>query len=138
MELKKGTILKDICKNITKIKTSRGIYFLFDKGEIVYVGQSDFIEKRVFEHLSTKLFDSYSFIEYSQEYILSDIEADFILKIKPRYNKSIPTNNLWFSRHILSRIYSIPMLKTRNAIKNNEVEHIEFNNIDYVKWDFKK
>lgn len=124
-------ILKETCKHIN---IKRGIYFLFDKREIVYIGQSEFIEKRVFDHVLNKDFDSYNFIEYLKDVSLNEIEADFILKYQPKYNKTIPENKLWISRGLLSRVHKIPMLKTRRLIKENKVECIEFNTIQYLRW----
>lgn len=125
---------KDFKTNNIKVKPKRGIYFLFNKGDLVYIGQSEFIEKRIFDHVGSKNFDSWNYIEYSKETSLNEIEADFILKYKPFYNKTIPANNLWISRGILSRIYDVPMLKSRRLINEEKVEFIKFNNTEYLKW----
>ena len=116
------------------LKATRGIYFLFDKDEIVYIGQSNFIEKRIFEHTNDKSFTSWNFIEFNSNEDLNDLEADYILKHKPKYNKTIPPNNIWISRSILSRFYNVPMLKTRRLIKSKEIEYISFKNTEYIKW----
>ena len=116
------------------LKATKGIYFLFDKDEIVYIGQSNFIEKRIFEHTNDKSFTSWNFIEFNSNEDLNDLEADYILKHKPKYNKTIPPNNIWISRSILSRFYNVPMLKTRRLIKSKEIEYISFKNTEYIKW----
>lgn len=117
-----------------EIKPKRGIYFLFNKNSLVYIGQSEFIEKRIFDHVGSKNFDSWNYIEHSKETSLNEIEADLILKYQPFYNKTIPANNLWISRGVLSRIYDISMLKSRRLIKEEKVDFIKFNNTEYLKW----
>ena len=66
----------------------RGIYFLINKAEIVYVGQSFDIYSRIASHKSVKDFDSYTFIEYpniKREDLIA-IEEDYILKFQPLLN----------------------------------------------------
>ena len=50
--------------NLTKneLKKIRGVYFLYRGEEIVYIGQSINITKRIWTHASEKEFDSYRYI----------------------------------------------------------------------------
>lgn len=64
------------------------IYFLFDKDEVVYIGQSTSFTSRLSGHLSTdKVFDSYSVfsVEHAKMHIL---EAFLIMFYRPKYNVS--------------------------------------------------
>ena len=77
-----------------KVKNTRGIYFLYDRGELVYIGQSICIQRRIFQHfhgdnkIYIKEFDSYRFIEINDDESLDKIEQLFILEYQPKYNKN--------------------------------------------------
>ena len=75
-----------------------GIYFLIDRGEIVYIGQSTDLQKRISHHVFSekKRFSHYFTIPVPEE-DLDRVEADYIWKFTPRYNKSIPTNSRYAS-----------------------------------------
>lgn len=70
----------------------KGIYFLYNNNEIVYVGKSNKnIISRVCDHLraGVKEFDSYDVFRYDVSNVdLSKIEEGFIRKHKPFYNKT--------------------------------------------------
>lgn len=69
------------------------IYFLIRDNEIVYVGQSKHGLHRITTHVNTNKiqFDSYSYIEVKEE-DMNKIEAFYILKFCPEYNKFLPNN----------------------------------------------
>lgn len=63
-----------------------GIYVLYYKNRIVYIGQSTNIHRRLIQHLkSNKLFDKYNYIEIEVDQ-LDDIEEALIRKYKPIHN----------------------------------------------------
>lgn len=62
-----------------------GIYLLKNKNEVVYVGQSVNIHRRVEQH-KDKDFDNYDFIE-CEKALLNCTEEFYILKHNPKYNK---------------------------------------------------
>ena len=72
-----------------------GIYFLIHKREIVYVGKSDCIVRRIGEHVreGKKIFDNFKFFS-SKTFFWMDspkhrgyAEAKCIRKFKPKYNE---------------------------------------------------
>ena len=65
-----------------------GIYFLFFHNELVYIGQSFDLLKRVDQHYSQKrgFVDSYSYIEVKHKKSRLILENDLIVFYKPRYN----------------------------------------------------
>lgn len=65
------------------------IYFLFDKGKVVYVGKTEYGLKRILCHVSDKIFDSVKIKVFSKE-ILDEKETYYIAKYSPKYNKVIP------------------------------------------------
>ncbi|MFA5401424.1 MAG: hypothetical protein WC359_13325 [Dehalococcoidia bacterium] len=71
----------------------RGIYFLLKDNEIVYVGKSDNVMKRISQHIvaDEKMFDSYCVLPVKDE-DLSTVEARYIWEFAPRHNKSVPKN----------------------------------------------
>lgn len=66
-----------------------GIYFLIDQGEIVYVGQSVDVFKRIREHRQEgyKKWDRFSMIPVREEK-LTEVETWYIQHFRPRYNKT--------------------------------------------------
>jgi hypothetical protein len=70
------------------VKKSRGIYFLYNCGELVYIGKSENIFSRVGTHLNDKKFDSYIIKELPDisEDELSITENELIRKYNPQYN----------------------------------------------------
>lgn len=71
-----------------------GIYFLINKGKVVYVGETDCIARRIGEHNGNKTFDNFNFFS-SKTFFWMDskkhreyAEAKCIRKFKPKYNKN--------------------------------------------------
>ena len=71
-----------------------GIYFLISEGEVVYVGETDCIARRIGEHNGNKTFDNFNFFS-SKTFFWMDskkhreyAEAKCIRKFKPKYNKN--------------------------------------------------
>lgn len=61
------------------------VYFLWSDGKIVYVGQSSSGICRIYQHLKTKKFDEFSYLECDKEYLTS-IENFYIRRFCPKYN----------------------------------------------------
>lgn len=69
-----------------------GIYFLVAKKKIIYVGQSNRIPRRIFQHRDNLIeFDSLSWFEAPELY-LKDIEGYYIRRISPPLNTDKPGN----------------------------------------------
>lgn len=65
-----------------------GIYFLFDRDELVYIGQGKLAAARAADHLRIlpkKKFDSYAFVPCPPR-LLNSMEVRYIYKFRPRYN----------------------------------------------------
>lgn len=66
-----------------------GIYFLIANGKIFYVGQSNRIPRRIFQHRDNLVpFDSIAWFE-APEFFLKTIEAYYIARIKPPFNADV-------------------------------------------------
>ena len=75
------------------IKNERhAVYMLMDKGETVYVGKTENIITRIYQHQvdKSKAFDSAKII-YVDCGLLSLYEFAYIYKYRPKLNKDIPT-----------------------------------------------
>jgi hypothetical protein len=64
-----------------------GIYFLFYEKELMYIGQSNNITKRLRQHKSIK-FHTYGMIILQDVENLVEIEKEFIQLCNPRLNKN--------------------------------------------------
>ena len=72
-----------------------GVYFLFSKKKIVYVGASNSsVKSRIIQHKSSKKFDSFAVIgcHFSDLYKL---ESDYIAKFVPKYNKELKRKDVY-------------------------------------------
>jgi hypothetical protein len=70
------------------ISKQAGIYFLFHRGIVVYVGQSGDVAQRVAQHIQdgNKVFDGASFLPCQAKH-LSDLERHYIELMAPKYNQ---------------------------------------------------
>ena len=70
-----------------------GIYFLYNRDKLVYVGQSDCIIRRIGEHFADKEFDNFKYISEETFYWLYEypfrkyFERKLIKFFNPKYNK---------------------------------------------------
>ena len=81
--------------HVTDEKCEGVIYGLYKGGVIVYIGQSCTyynFKLRLQSHKRSKDFDDYKF-EMHPISNLNDVEAEYILKSRPKYNKSVPSND---------------------------------------------
>lgn len=72
-----------------------GIYFLIKNNKIMYVGQSKYINMRIGQHRDAcREFDAVAWFE-APELFLNDIEAYYINRIEPEWNRTSPICNLY-------------------------------------------
>ncbi len=92
--------MKIITSNLPKemFDSKPRIYFLIDRGEVVYVGQSENVANRIYQHSieEKKVFDSVDIIECEIKN-LNDYEAEAIVIHSPKYNFRMPINNRYIS-----------------------------------------
>jgi hypothetical protein len=71
-------------------KPPQGVYFLYNDGELVYVGQTNDIFRRISEHSrSKKRFTWWQYFEINDENLRKAIEYMFIRVAKPKYNEDL-------------------------------------------------
>lgn len=81
--------LTDLYETAKPVINACGIYFLFKNGGLVYVGQSINIISRIGQHLDSKDFDSFSFINVPRQH-LNEVELHYIRKHRPPLNLTMP------------------------------------------------
>ena len=79
----------DELKNISLPNATCGIYFLFEKGKIVYVGQSKSVINRLNNH--PVKYDRFSIIECDEKKLIP-LKRLYIAKFKPKYNLKTTEN----------------------------------------------
>ena len=84
------SIIEELTKNIIPVDKSYKyhIYALWDKGNIVYIGQSVRLASRITVHMSDKGFDSVSYIECNSKIEMDYIEEMLIIELNPKYNQT--------------------------------------------------
>jgi|GEM_PF-1513491 len=77
-EIKLDSIREDTC-----------IYFLYDKEEIIYIGQTKFIQERIRAHRKNKKFDTakYFYPPKDEDEDVRELEMELINWHNPKYNK---------------------------------------------------
>lgn len=100
-----------------EIPIYRGIYFLYRNDEIVYIGKSKDISRRIHEHLvrKEKEFDSYKFFKVGGTVNLDEIETHFIRKYRPIYNVNLIGCKRRTSENSYSLLENQDFLKTNNS-----------------------
>ena len=85
-----------------------GIYFLIDRDEIVYVGQSrTTILSRLANHITDKHFDRVTVLQYPADYDLDGLEIEYIWRIQPKYNAKIPHNPRYMRKPRLKELLGV-------------------------------
>lgn len=78
-------------ENFKDLSPVCGVYALFQAGEVVYIGRSKDVHKRIGNHKGKKVFDKVMFIEVP-EYDLAKVEREMIEMHIPILNKAIPSS----------------------------------------------
>jgi len=73
------------------------VYFLYSKGEIVYIGKSINPTQRIGAHSSTKHFDEAECFELGSEEEMEEVEALLIMKHQPILNSSFESKKAGFT-----------------------------------------
>lgn len=111
-EIIERSIQKDSCA---------GVYFLIKDGSVIYVGSTLNLETRLNAQFHTSIkHDSYHFIRVptTDRMSVQTIEAEYILRLKPKKNISIPTGYKWVR---LSNMISAFDHKIKKAIRYTRV-----------------
>ena len=65
---------------------TKKLYFLLDKGDVVYIGMTTQIYTRALNHRKDKVFDEIQFLEFPQRHDTHKLEKSLIFYFKPKYN----------------------------------------------------
>lgn len=74
-------------RNSGKVYRGAGVYALLLAKEIVYIGQTTNVIRRIGEHAASREFDEYRFIKCEADRLL-DLERELILLYRPAWNIS--------------------------------------------------
>lgn len=106
-----GLTYQDVVNNAVMVMNCRfpGIYFLMEDSEIVYVGQSTDVARRIIEHVKMgKLFNKFYALDCSEYHPdgghinwLNEFEASYIAKFKPKLNKAFPPNTSFWTLSVI-------------------------------------
>lgn len=118
------------------------IYFLLDKEDVVYVGQSKSGMGRPYQH-KDKVFDKISVLKCSEK-VLDALETEYIKKYKPKYNKKIGNTHYSLARtkRIIKKntnIHDFNIYDLNKILKKLDILTYEFKGTDYItSLDFDK
>ena len=96
----------------------RGLYLLKRQGEVVYVGQSENIGRRIGAHFTDKDFDSVAIIPVGPGVDLTPLEVELILRHKPEYNGVLPSCREWSSWGVLKEMLRARGVRSNFALGN--------------------
>jgi len=108
---------------LTLPKPIRGIYYLLQDNEIVYIGQAQDVVARIIthRHQGKKNFNHYS-IHAIPNGDLTVIESNEIVRHRPKYNKYLPKNSTYMNKHQLRVLLGLPTLEISRIIRNNNIK----------------
>lgn len=69
------------------------VYFLFDDDELVYVGQTACLGKRIYQHFKDKTFNNCFYLR-TGDWEVIDVESTFIRLLIPKYNRSLTSKSV--------------------------------------------
>lgn len=139
---------KDYVDKLSKNKISTEtlnnfcVYALWDKDEIVYVGQSAQLGQRIMAHTKNKQFDSYSFFDCKSFDEMDSIESTLIIQLRPKYNFKYGSGyeSLAKLRKRISKISDkhkynpkYYVRKIRKRLSETDIEMIEFKGSTVIK-----
>lgn len=113
---------EQLSKRAEPLRKRSGIYILFYQGDVVYVGQSVYVEERIsVAAKSDKRFDSYAVIECSNmtEQEIADLQAEYIVEYNPIYNTTLPTNRKWAAMTTIRRLSTVNFNVIKRHIRKN-------------------
>jgi excinuclease UvrABC nuclease subunit len=93
--------LEEIISKKTNYEFISGVYFLLDKNEVVYVGQSECVQHRIATHKKEKkkVFDTYTYFEIEGLNNRLIAEGLHIYQLRPKYN-SIDRVDNWVKKSV--------------------------------------
>ena len=118
------------------------VYALWDRDEIVYVGQSTQLGQRITVHAKNKIFDSYSFFDCKSFDEMDAIESTLIIRLRPKYNVQYGSGyeSLAKLRKRISKISDkhkynpkYYVKKIRKCLSETDIEMIEFKGSTVIK-----
>ena len=111
----KATLLSDLVINEWFYR-KKGIYFLYIKDVVVYVGMSNYsIHSRIWEHKKNKRFESVKFIELNQKEDFRVAEYVYINIFNPFYN--VIDKNFEYD-DVLDARYNLAKIEISNLLNN--------------------
>jgi len=114
-----------------------GIYFLYVDDEIVYIGQSINMYARIMQHAKCIDYEYVKFFVCGQSE-MNDTEARFIMRFKPKHNKSLPKNSVFMrlakAQDVASRFSGMSLYIQRLPVHTFAgVDYVERNDIIKLK-----
>lgn len=81
--------LSEVINNAIPNADNYYLYFLIENDSIVYVGKTNSVEGRLYDHRRSKKFDSYSVFKCENEEDAINKEALSIMEYQPKYNVAL-------------------------------------------------
>ncbi len=108
-----------------------GIYCLWHKQTLVYIGQSQSIIERIFKHKYDKEFDGFTCFKCDKEE-LNEVESRLILEHQPIYNKSVPVNSDYISYNQIKKESNLNLWDIKGYVDKKRLNPIAFRNTFYL------
>lgn len=126
---------EDNCETLVP-KPNNFIYFLLDKNDVVYVGQTTQGVLRPLSHKNKK-YDTIK-IKYCREGQLDVLEDEFIAKYNPKYNKKINQSAFYTLKNAKTKLRydiqdkNITIFDLKKSIKRLGLPLVEFKGKKYI------
>lgn len=124
--------------DLQKYRHEAGVYGLYKKEELVYVGTSNNVYMRILEHFyeNKKSFDSIK-VNIDNNITFNEISEVYIIaKLKPKYNKLVASSAEDYIKMLPSQIKETEAMK--NLIIRRKSLLMYFSEIDFDMEDFEE
>ncbi len=126
--MQRGFFYGEIPMNSNTLFLGSCVYHLYNNGELIYIGSTNNIYRRIGVHLNNIVFDRYIFFECndSDRY---EKEAEAIIELSPRLNETLPHQSGYVSQKQAKRI-GVSAKTFKNLWR--ETKKLTFNGFVYV------
>lgn len=114
---------KEIASHSIPFVESPHLYFLLKGDEVTYIGSCSKSTPNLFSH-NDKDFDRYYMLSVEQEVDLNVLLAEYIIKLVPRYNGNLPSNEKYMSKAQIKKRFNLSGHEINKVIKEKKVSTV--------------
>lgn len=100
---KQGNIKSKDVKNFKNKHIIYAVYFIYKGNNIVYIGKTTNIHRRLMEHKTRFKFDEFNYIECIDNAEMRAMEFYYISNLRPKYNVYFKDTSFWSRKELKNK-----------------------------------